>query len=136
MSEPFLQKNSLATHIFFDLCLFKPFCPVANFEQQSICEIHCYLCPHIFWVYYFSLSQHEGGESRIRKSATQILLSPPLGKANQKPDISTYSYEVQQQIKQKHKGSGLQWQNWFFHLLYEFRCTDAKRLWYRLITLK
>ena len=22
-----------------------------------LCEIHCYLCPHIFWVYYFSLSQ-------------------------------------------------------------------------------
>ena len=37
MSEPFWQKNSLATHIFFDLCLLKPFCPVANFEQQSIC---------------------------------------------------------------------------------------------------
>ena len=36
MSEPFWQKNSLVTHIFFDLCLFKPFCPVANFEQQSI----------------------------------------------------------------------------------------------------
>ena len=39
MSEPFWQKNSLATHIFFDLCLFKPFCPVANFEQQSIGQI-------------------------------------------------------------------------------------------------
>ena len=36
MSEPFWQKNSLVTHIFFDLCLFEPFCPVANFEQQSI----------------------------------------------------------------------------------------------------
>ena len=36
MSEPVWQKNSLATHIFFDLCLFKPFCPVASFEQQSI----------------------------------------------------------------------------------------------------
>ena len=36
MSEPFWQKDSLVTHIFFDLCLFKPFCPVANFEQQSI----------------------------------------------------------------------------------------------------
>ena len=22
-----------------------------------LCEIHCYLCPHIFWLYYFSLSQ-------------------------------------------------------------------------------
>ena len=22
-----------------------------------LCEIYCYLCPHIFWVYYFSLSQ-------------------------------------------------------------------------------
>ena len=22
-----------------------------------LCEIHCYFCPHIFWVYYFSLSQ-------------------------------------------------------------------------------
>ena len=21
------------------------------------CEIHCYMCPHIFWVYHFSLSQ-------------------------------------------------------------------------------
>ena len=24
-----------------------------------LCEIHYYLCPHIFWVYYFSLSQCE-----------------------------------------------------------------------------
>ena len=24
------------------------------------CEIHCYFCPHIFWVYYFSLSQCVG----------------------------------------------------------------------------
>ena len=22
-----------------------------------LCELHCYLCPHIFWVYYFGLSQ-------------------------------------------------------------------------------
>ena len=22
-----------------------------------LCEIYCYWCPHIFWVYYFSLSQ-------------------------------------------------------------------------------
>ena len=24
---------------------------------DALCEIHCYLCPHIFWVCYFSLSQ-------------------------------------------------------------------------------
>ena len=24
-----------------------------------LCEIHCYLCPHIFWVYHFSLRQCE-----------------------------------------------------------------------------
>ena len=24
-----------------------------------LCEIHCYVCPQIFWVYYFSLSQCE-----------------------------------------------------------------------------
>ena len=26
-----------------------------------LCEIHCFLCLHIFWVYYFSLSQCEIG---------------------------------------------------------------------------
>ena len=35
-SESFWQKNSLVTHIFFDLCLFKHFSPVANFGQQSL----------------------------------------------------------------------------------------------------
>ena len=34
MSESFWQNNSLVTHIFFDLCLFKHFSPVANFGQQ------------------------------------------------------------------------------------------------------
>ena len=36
MSESIWQKNSLVTHIFFDLCLFQHFSPVANFAQQSI----------------------------------------------------------------------------------------------------
>ena len=36
MSESIWQKNSLVTHIFFDLCLFQHFSPVANFVQQSI----------------------------------------------------------------------------------------------------
>ena len=26
-------------------------------QMFMLCEIHCYFCPHIFWVYYFSLSQ-------------------------------------------------------------------------------
>ena len=26
-----------------------------------LCEIHCYLCPHIFWIYYFSLSHSDSG---------------------------------------------------------------------------
>ena len=30
-------------------------CP--GFRIFILCEIHCYLCPHIFWVYHFSLSQ-------------------------------------------------------------------------------
>ena len=30
---------------------------VLGAEYLSICEIHCYFCPHIFSVYYFSLSQ-------------------------------------------------------------------------------
>ena len=36
MRESFWQKNRLATHILFDLCLFEHFSPVANFEQQSL----------------------------------------------------------------------------------------------------
>ena len=31
-----------------------PWCRILN-----LCEIHCYLCPNIFWVYYFSHSQCE-----------------------------------------------------------------------------
>ena len=34
LSESSWQKNSLVTNIFFDLCLFKHFSPVANFGQQ------------------------------------------------------------------------------------------------------
>ena len=36
MSESIWQKNSLVTHIFFDLCLIKYFNPVANFGQQCL----------------------------------------------------------------------------------------------------
>ena len=36
MSDPFWQKDRMVTHIFFDLCLFKQFSPVANFGNQSL----------------------------------------------------------------------------------------------------
>ena len=36
MSKSFWQKDRMVTHIFFDLCLFKHFSPVANFGDQSL----------------------------------------------------------------------------------------------------
>ena len=36
MSESFWQKNSLVSHIIFDLCLSKHFCQVTNFCYQSL----------------------------------------------------------------------------------------------------
>ena len=35
----------------------------ADYSFDILCEIHCYLCPHIFWVYYFSLSQCGSSDS-------------------------------------------------------------------------
>ena len=42
------QLNSTADFHFFN-------CPGCRIF--ILCEIHCYLCPHIFWVYYFNFSQ-------------------------------------------------------------------------------
>ena len=44
----YLQNSSQDFHYFF-IC---PGCRIF-----ILCEIHCYFCPHIFGVYYFSLSQ-------------------------------------------------------------------------------
>ena len=41
MSESFWQKDRMATHILFDLCLFKHFSPVANFGDQSLVWLEC-----------------------------------------------------------------------------------------------
>ena len=33
-----------------------------------LCEIHCYFCPHIFWVYYFSLRQCDSIHTSFEKA--------------------------------------------------------------------
>ena len=44
-----------------------------------LCEIHCYFCPHIFWVYYFSL---------IQCSVSKLFIGPPESSSRSNKSIT------------------------------------------------